>query len=282
MTEAFSADWLALREPFDATARAVGLARRLVSLLPARPRLVDLGAGTGGMFRWLAPLIGRTQVWTLVDADEVLLQRAFGDIERWAAGLGLVTTEERRALLVHAPGGAWRVEALALDLAEALPPVGTDAVVCSALLDLVSAAWLERLADWLTGPLLATLSVDGRDVWRPAHPAGTLVRAGFRRDQGRDKGFGPALGPRAPAALAVALAARGFGVESAPSDWRVPPSALLMQRALVEGHREAAARAMPARRAVIDAWRSARMRQVAQGRLAIRVGHRDSLAVPPR
>jgi hypothetical protein len=282
MNEVFSADWLDLREPFDAAARDVGLARRLSALLPARPRLLDLGAGTGGMFRWLAPLIGRAQVWTLADADEELLVRAFDDIARWAVSCGLVVSEGWRALLVHGPGGAWRVEAVRIDLAEGLPGVEFDAVVCSALMDLVSAAWIEQLADGLAVPLLATLSVDGRDVWRPAHPAGTAVRAGFRRDQGRDKGFGPALGPAASAALAAALAARGFALATAPADWRVGVTALEMLSALVEGHAEAAARARPSRRAVIDAWRNARMRQAAQGRLAIRVGHRDSLAVPPR
>ena len=69
-----------------------------------------------------------------------------------------------------------------------------DAVVCSALLDLVSTAWLARLCDALTVPFLACLTADGRDTWRPRHPHDALVRTAFRRDMRRDKGFGPALG----------------------------------------------------------------------------------------
>ena len=104
----------------------------------------------------------------------------------------------------------------------------------------------------------------------------------FRRDQGRDKGFGPALGPRATAALHAALAARGFTLASAPSDWRIPGTALAMLRELVPGTAEAALRARPSDRPAIEAWRTLRMRQAIAGRLAIRIGHRDSLALPPR
>ena len=285
MTERFSADWLALREPFDAAARSVGLAERLAAVLPARPVLLDLGAGSGSLFRWLAPIIGRAQVWTLADADEELLLRAYDDIARWADARGWAATQGHRALLVHTPRGAWRVEACRVDLAAApaaLPLGEVDAVVCSALLDLVSAGWLERLVAALRTPLLACLSVDGRDAFLPPHPLDACVRAGFRRDQARDKGFGPALGPHAPAMLHAVLAAPGFAVNSAPSDWRIPAAALTMLGELVPGHAEAAARAHPAQGRAIDAWRNARMHQAIAGRLAIRIGHRDSLALPPR
>jgi hypothetical protein len=286
MTERFSADWLALREPFDTAARSVALAERLLGLLPERPRLLDLGAGSGGLFRWLAPLIGRAQVWTLADADAELLAKAFVTIADWAEARGCtVTWPGRRALLVHAPSGAWRVEALQVDLAAspaALPLAAVDAVLSSALLDLVSAAWLQRLVAALRTPFLATLDVDGREAFLPPHPFDARVRVSFRRDQGRDKGFGRALGAHAPRTLHAALAARGFAVASALSDWRIEAAALPMVRALVEGHAEAAVRATPGARRAIDAWRLTRMHQALHGRLAIRTGHRDSLGLPPR
>jgi hypothetical protein len=174
---------------------------------------------------------------------------------------------------------------LQVDLADApagLPLAAVDAVLSSALLDLVSAAWLQRLVAALSTPLLATLDVDGREAFLPPHPADARVRVSFRRDQGRDKGFGRALGAHAPPLLHAALAARGFAVASAPSDWRIGAPALAMSRMLVEGHAEAAVRASPAAWRAIDAWRRARMRQALQGRLAIRIGHRDSLGLPPR
>lgn len=283
MSEGFSADWLALREPFDRVARSRVLAARLAETLPARPRILDLGAGTGSMFRWLAPIIGRAQAWTIVDADGDLLGHAFARTADWAEARGFRITTPGRALLIHTPAGAWRIEALATDFGAdpaRLPLRDHDAVVCSALMDLVSPAWAERLAASLRAPLLACLSVDGRDRWRPAHPDDRLVARGFARDMRRDKGFGRAMGAAAPATLARLLAARGFRVATAPSDWIIPAIAAPMLEAMVRGHAAAAADALPAAAARIAAWEGARLGALARGRLALAIGHRDLLALP--
>ncbi|HEY2618258.1 MAG TPA: class I SAM-dependent methyltransferase [Acetobacteraceae bacterium] len=308
MTESFAADWLALREPFDHAARSKALARRLVERLPKRPRLVDLGAGTGSMFRFLAPIIGRGQDWVLVDADAALLDEAFGRTAAWARHQGFAATAAGDELLLSTPRGLWRMRGmqrgltapsswpgLARPSTSSFPPSSedvdgrvkpghddgprfeADAVVCSALLDLVSATWLIQLCDTLTVPLLACLTVDGRDSWRPHHPLDILVRAAFRRDMQRNKGFGPALGTNAPRVLAT----RGLMTASAPSDWRIPRSALRMQRALIDGIADAARTAHPAHAIAITTWQEARLRQALRGRLAITIGHRDILALPP-
>ena len=246
MTESFSADWLALREPFDAAARSVALARRFAAALPARPRILDLGAGSGSMMRWLSPIIGFEHAWILADADAALLE--------------------------HARGA--RVEISVVDLANALerlPFDAVDGVVCSALLDLVSEAWLQRLVRALRKPFLACLSVDGDDAFAPPHPLDAPVLHAFRVDQARDKGFGPALGPRAPAAAQAALTARGFTVCSEKSDWTIPADATAMLRELVLGH---------ARIADNEEWRHDRLEQIGGEELAIRIGHRDILALP--
>ena len=154
-------------------------------------------------------------------------------------------------------------------------------MLCSALLDLVSLAWLGRLFDALRVPFFACLTADGRDAWLPSHPIDTRVRAAFRRDQRRDKGFGPALGSAAPWVAMQALAARGFVTASAPTDWHVPRTALRMQRALIEGTADAARNARPSHAAAIADWQEARLRQAMRARLAIRIGHRDILAIPP-
>jgi len=295
MSEEFDLDWLDLREPFDSLARSEALAARLLQHLPARPRLLDLGAGTGSLFRWLAPRIGRAQAWTLVDADREMAEAAFDTIADRAEAVGLrVTFPSKRVLLVHAPSGAWRVEVLIADLEEApdnLPLHATDAVLSSALCDLVSAAWLERMAAALHVPFYAALCVDGRESFAPPHPADAWIAAGFRRDQGRDKGFGPALGPAAPAAIARIFGARGFAVESAASDWivrgRGATHPALRDRSarflteLVLGHAAAAEQQDRRRTARIEGWSAARLEQIGARRLSARIGHRDLLALPP-
>lgn len=297
LPESFRLDWLDLREPFDAWARSEALAAALLARLPTRPRLLDLGAGTGSLFRWLAPRIGRAQAWTLVDADREMTEAAFDTIADRAEAVGLkVTFPARRTLLVHAPGGAWRVEALIADLADApgnLPLQNADAVLSSALVDLVSRRWLEGMAAVLRVPFYAALCVDGREGFTPPHAGDAWVAAGFRRDQRRDKGFlGVALGPLAPGGIAEVFAARGFAVESAVSDWVVrsrggePLPGARNQAArflteLVLGHAEAAARQDRRNAGRIEAWREARLDQIADRRLNVRVGHRDVLALPP-
>ena len=108
------------------------LAAALIARLPARPRLIDLGAGTGSLLRWLAPRIGRAQVWTLVDSSREMAEAAFDTIADRADQMGYpITAPSKRTLLVHAPGGAWRIEALIADLAESpanLPLQAADAV----------------------------------------------------------------------------------------------------------------------------------------------------------
>jgi hypothetical protein len=278
VTERFAADWLAQREPFDHAARSVGLARRFAAMLPKRPRLIDLGAGTGSMFRFLAPIIGRRQDWIVVDADAALLDRAFGSTAAWARRRGFAATADGDELSVRTPVGLWRLRVEQRSLAAPLTQIGeVDGVVCSALLDLVSPRWLSLLRDTVAVPFLACLTVDGRDVWRPRHPCDALVRGALRRDMRRDKGFGPALGVGAPRHLM----APGRVIASAPADWRIPRTALRMQRALIDGTADAARNVWPPRADAIAAWQEARLRQALRGRLAITIGHRDILILPP-
>ncbi|HEV7267423.1 MAG TPA: class I SAM-dependent methyltransferase [Falsiroseomonas sp.] len=290
MAESFDGDWLDLREPFDAMARNPALAMRLAESLPPRPRILDLGAGTGSLLRWLGHFIGRAQAWTLVDADAGLIERAFDTIADRASAAGwAVTWPGRRTLLVHSPRGAWRVEGLIADLREApdnLPLHNMDVVVNTALCDLVSEDWVEEIAEACAEhrlPFYAALNVTGRERFMPPHRGDALVSRGFARDQARDKGFGGiALGVKAPAAIEAAFQAQGYEVLRAPSDWVVPRTAPAMAVALSDGHAEAAMRQERREARRIARWMLDRAGQARDLRLSARVGHADLLCLPPR
>jgi SAM-dependent methyltransferase len=287
MSDDFDGDWLQLRETFDSSARSVPLALMLAEVLPARPRIIDMGAGTGALFRWLAPYIGRTQIWTLVDADGRLLERAFLDIAEAAEQIGwLVTLPKPQVMLLHTPVGVWRVEAQLADLAESpgnLKLDQADAVVSTALCDLVSRPWVARMAASLRVPFYAALNVDGHEGFYPPHPDDRLIANGFRRDQRRDKGFGGrALGPDATREMARTFKAEGFHVLTAPSPWQIPATPPTMADTLADGHADAARRSLPRPlHARIEAWRRTRELQAGRGALVARVGHTDLLALPP-
>lgn len=291
MAEGFDGDWLELREPFDAAARDEGLARLLAQHLPAqRPHLLDLGAGTGSLTRWLGHYIRRPHGWTLADADPALMERAFDETADAAGAMGWrATFPSKRTLLVHTPHGAWRIEGVLTDLARApdgLPLAAVHAVTCSALCDLVSEAWVGRLAAALAArrlPFYAALNVSGRERFIPPHPHDALVARGFGRDQRRDKGFGgPALGAAAPAAIAAAFAAQGYAVHRAPSPWVIHRRAGEMAGELALGHARAAALHERRERARILDWQEDRLDQAAALRLAVTVPHEDVLCLPPR
>ena len=74
------ADWLALREPFDAAARSVGLTRAIADALPRDRSLniVDLGTGRGSNVRYLTGHLPLPQQWLLVDQDAALLAEVAG------------------------------------------------------------------------------------------------------------------------------------------------------------------------------------------------------------
>ncbi len=260
----FAASWLARREAVDAAACAEALVCRLARWAAGRGaplRILDLGAGTGALLRHLAPRLPVFQLWELVECDPRL--RAAGS---------------RRLRARPPPRAQWRW--IAADLAQALeslldPP--PDLVTASALLDLVSDAWLRRLLARLGGAAFyARLTCDGRIALAPAHPLDAAVLRLFRAHQRRDKGFGPALGAAAPQRLERLLP----GIARARSDWRLGPGARALQAGLVAGWAEAASLEAPARAAAIAAWRRFRLEALARGASRMRIGHRDHLRLP--
>jgi SAM-dependent methyltransferase len=284
----FGAGWLSLRERLDSLARDRGLAETLAQRLPFRPVILDLGAGTGSLFRFLAPIIARPQRWIFADADRSLIEAAFDHTFDWARDRGFTAHRRREsrmpALSIGTSWGIWRIDALAVGLATAprgLPLDKVDAVTCSALLDLASRRWMERLFAALRTPFYASLTVDGRDGWFPPHPADATVRLAFRRDQQRKKGLGLALGVDAARTAEELLAALGFEILAARSDWRIVRGERSVGRLFAGMTARAASQAVPTRAGKIESWYRARLDDAGEAKLAIRVGHRDILGFPP-
>src|SRR5262245_11923256 len=256
----FAAEWLALREPADAAARSTELADTFAA---GARRIVDLACGTGANIRFLAPRLPCPSDWLAVDNDAQLLAA------------------------LAPPAGA-SVSTLQLDLAHALdevPLTGRHLVTASALLDLVSARWLARLAarcaDAGAGVLFA-LTYDGRIEWSPADEGDERVRESINRHQLGDKGFGPALGPHAAKAAATTLSALGYQVRTAPSDWILGPESAALQAALIDSWLSAAAELAPTEGDVLRGWARRRRAYVADGLSTLRVGHVDLAGRPVR
>lgn len=283
----FPSDWLALREPVDHAARSGALAARFAAALGSSPRIIDFACGTGSNLRYLSPRLGSEQWWLCLDHDASLLAVARDAIETWGAARGLGPAGQGQALLEFQGAQArLKVALIERDLRD--PPrafgvEGCDGITASAFLDLVSAGWLDVFARRVGAarlPVLLALTYDGRMEWSPEQEEDREIALRFNAHQCTDKGFGPALGPDASGYLAGLMEAGGWRVQASVSDWRLEAGhdAPLLN-AFIEG-------VLGAAREVEDdpllaRWAASRARDLSEGRLDLRVGHRDLLALPP-
>jgi hypothetical protein len=157
-----------------------------------------------------------------------------------------------------------------------------DLVTTSALLDLVSADWLERLVVEVAArrlPLYAALTYDGRIELSPADRFDTNIVAAFNRHQRTDKGFGPALGPDAAVAVARHLATVQYEVTQGTSDWVLRAEDGAIQNEVLAGWATAAREVGEPLGDVVN-WLTRRRDLVAADRSSMRVGHIDVFARP--
>ena len=287
----FSSAWLRLREPLDRASRSAALVRDLdCSVGGDSPRqILDLGCGTGANLRYLAPLLGGSQQWLLLDRDPMLLAELEKCTAAWASAqrLKLVPSASGERMRLQGNGlqcgFEWRLQDLAENPTDL---VGTDCwlVTASALLDLVSENWLTQLATACSdvdAAVLFTLTYDGCVRCSPALDDDALILDLVNRHQRGDKGFGAALGPAAAATARRIFAQQGYRLRLAPSDWRIDSGQRELQRELVCGWVEAAVELAPAHGSRIAAWGAARQALIDAGRSVISVGHQDLVGLPP-
>jgi hypothetical protein len=258
-------EWLALREPADAAARGPELADRLCRWLEGRtgPHVIrDLGCGTGSMGRWLAGRLPGPQLWLLHDRDRALVDHAVVSLPPE------VGVEPRVGDLT------------ALDAAQL---AGTAVVTASALLDLLTADEVERLAAACAAAgcaVLLALSVTGRVLLTPADPLDAAFAAAFDDHQRRTLDGRRLLGPDAPPAAAAAFGRHGVPVVRAPSPWRLGPADGALIEQWLRGWLAAACEQRPALVAEVEAYLDRRLAAIAAGELRVVIGHADLLALP--
>jgi hypothetical protein len=262
------AGWLALREPADAAARSTELVEELrLSVTTSRPLVVhDLGSGSGSMARWLAPQLPGAQHWVLHDRDTELLDLAAGNPPVAASDGSPVTTETRS-------GDITRLGSLP----------DADLVTASALLDMLTAAELERLVSTAVAaacPVLVALSVVGRVELAPSDPWDRRVAEAFNAHQRRATGAGTLLGPDAVQAAVADLTGRGLHVLVRESPWRLGAGEAALMQEWLDGWLAAAWEQEPALRAETRGYARRRREEAAAGRLSVTVHHEDLLARP--
>lgn len=262
----FSAEWLALREPLDLRARNAEVLDTVAAAFQGRQALsiVDLGSGTGSTVRALSARLPKAQAWKLVDNDPVLLSEAFA-FER-SADIAIETQQ--------------------FDLNDDVGPLfdgGVDLVTASALLDLVSEPWLANLAAAAAArslPVYMALTYDGRATFSSVDPVDAAVVSAVNAHQRGNKGFGPALGPRAVAAALKIFPALGYSILHGQSDWVATAADAEFQIELLRGWLHAAGEMGELSRETLEGWFARRSAAALAGELTLTVGHVDFFAQP--
>jgi hypothetical protein len=199
--------------------------------------------------------------WCLVDLDAVLLDEAL-----------------RR----HQKKYSIKICKADLTVVEELPLKDVKIISASALFDLVSADFIDDLLAGVNAQstaFYAALNYDGTTKWDPAHPLDEKVLAAFNRDQLRDKGFGPALGPGATEYLKTALSKKGYKVLIRPSPWHLNAEHETLVQELIQGIAAAVGQSddQDLQKELAE-WKSYRLAHTATGKCII--GHWDLLALP--
>ena len=252
-------------------------------MLPEQPTLLELGAGSGSLFRWLAPIVGRTQHWLWLDNDDALLERGIHLTAHWAQRLGYAVqrSEEGTELTLQTPRGTWSIEARGYDLNDPpsmLPLDEADAVTCSAVLDLFSEDWLDELLHAIVQrPFYAAINVIGRDRIRPHRLEDELIWRGYILDQVGNARLLDPLGPDVPNVAREVCKELGLQYVSTRSDWIIRRQHHAMLRYMIGFVTNAARQALPQYRRRVDRWERRRRQEIAAGRCTLRIGHVDVL-----
>lgn len=269
-------------------------AEALAELPVDRPlRVIELGGGAGGAFRYWMSLLNRfSQVkFTVIDRSGELLEAYREEVTAWADDAGFSVAGE--------PGDGLRLEGegrvLEMRFREAVVPEGIsggqdgsfDLMAAQSFWDLVPPGTAFALGRRLLAPggiFYATLTFSGATRFAPTHEIDRPLLQCYHASMGGERGGDPYAGERLLGE--VRLPQSGFTeLAAGRSDWRVVPTDegypgdegffLLTVLGFIE---KELSTSMEVRDEELDWWMGARRRQLRDGKLSYAARQQDLVA----
>jgi SAM-dependent methyltransferase len=276
MTEHAQVRYLEAKRSVDEESRSRRVADRFVAALPATPRVLEAGAGTGSLVPWLVERGVTAGSYRGVEASAAVVAHARHARPAELRYRGREVTTQQAGSRVADLGFCFEVG----DALAKLPDDEADAVVAQQFMDLVSIPEaVEAFTDALApgGVAYFPLTFDGLSVFEPGHEADGAVERAYHEaiDQtaGRTSHAGRRLAThlqRAPGELVAMDAADGI-VRPRRGGYRADERYFLE---CILGFVESSVG--PESAPAIDDWLQTRRQQLARGTL-LYVGHRYDL-----
>lgn len=286
----FTTDWLEERYRFDVAARNPSVeAACLQHFTQASPiNIIDIGAGTGANFVYLAEKFPQHQRWALVDLNPTLLKRARERLKNWAMAKGYGLREKKKTLLMRQNDQHIEVEFLSgsfLELPRLLPLHNYHLVTASAVFDLLSKPMLKHLVQVFHDhrlALLTTLNYESMS-YLPKAPEDEHWIGVYEAHMKREQGFGQALGPDCGSFLKECYAPLPKAqLLSAPSRWQIEPNDIHLHRHLLAFLEESLQEMVSAGYSGkgLRQWLNEKQQLLEEQQLRLTVNHSDLFTAP--
>ncbi|MEQ8706997.1 MAG: class I SAM-dependent methyltransferase [Phaeodactylibacter sp.] len=238
----FATNWLEERYRFDVAARNPRVEAACLQYFSDHTSvsIIDIGAGTGANFIYLAEKLPQSQQWALLELNPTLLKHARERLKIWGAAKGYAVSESTQELhfkksqqhiSVRFVNGSF------LELPQLLPLQRYHLVTASAVFDLLSKEMLQRLVQTFHGnrlALLATLNYESMS-YLPADAADEHWTGLYEKHMQRSQDFGRALGPDCASYLEHCYKELPKDqLLRAPSRWQIEPGDAAMHQHMLE------------------------------------------------
>jgi trans-aconitate methyltransferase len=242
----FNTAWLEERFAFDTEARNKQVEQDFLHHFSSKKALniLDLGAGSGSSFLYLAERLPMDQSWTFIELNPELAAAGVrrilkvADQKQWtvrSSPTDIQLSISGRNVSIKVINGSF------LELPELVDIKSFDLATAAAVLDLLTPDMLNKLLSVLSVnqiALLATINYAGMS-FEPETPMDKYYADLYSQHMQREQVFGKTLGPDCTRAIKAYCRTNDLKVISGESNWIVKPKDQRMHRFLLDYMKDA-------------------------------------------